>query len=96
MIEKKVILRILVAHGKNSGEEFANRFSNRPKSFQSSLGTYITGETYIGKHGLSLRLDGLDQGINNNVRNRSIVIHGASYVSEDFIKKHSYQDSISI
>ena len=58
MVSKKVILRSLVAHGRNSGEEFANRFSNKAESFQSSLGFYSTGEVYHGKHGMSLRLDG--------------------------------------
>ena len=84
MVSKKIILRSLVAHGRNSGEEFANRFSNKAESFQSSLGFYSTGEVYHGKHGMSLRLDGLEYGINDNARNRAVVIHGADYVSEKF------------
>lgn len=83
-----VLYNTLVAHGKNSGEEFANSFSNKPESFQSSLGFYITGEVYNGKHGTSLRLDGLEKGYNDNARNRAVVLHGADYVSESFIKNH--------
>lgn len=88
MITKKVVLRSLVAHGRNSGEEFANKFSNTSESFQSSLGFYTTGEVYQGKHGMSLRLDGLENGINDNARNRAVVIHGADYASENFAKTH--------
>jgi hypothetical protein len=77
----------LVAHGKNSGEEFAEKFSNVPASSQSSLGLYLTGETYFGKHGLSLRLKGLDP-TNNLAYSRAIVIHAADYVSRDFISKN--------
>lgn len=78
----------LVSHGKNTGENHAVHFSNKPKSLKSSLGFYKTAETYYGKHGYSLRLDGLEDGINNNARKRAIVIHGADYVSKNFIKKH--------
>jgi hypothetical protein len=77
----------LVAHGKNSGEEFAEKFSNVPSSSQSSLGLYLTGETYIGKHGLSLRLKGLETS-NNLAFSRAIVVHGADYVSRDFISQN--------
>ena len=86
MNTKEIILRSLVAHGRNSGELFANDFSNKSESYQSSLGFYTTGETYVGKHGLSLRLDGLEYGINDHARDRAVVVHGADYVSEDFIK----------
>jgi hypothetical protein len=78
----------LVAHGRNSGEEFAGSFSNTHSSYQSSLGFYVTGETYTGKHGLSLCLDGVEPGINDKARERAIVMHGADYVSRDFI--HQY------
>ena len=88
MNTKKVVLQSLVAHGRNSGNEFANQFSNQSESFQSSLGFYLTGETYQGKHGLSLRIDGLEYGINNNARNRAVVVHGADYASESFVKAH--------
>ncbi|MDP2088218.1 MAG: murein L,D-transpeptidase catalytic domain family protein [Flavobacteriaceae bacterium] len=83
-----ILFQSLVAHGKNSGNEFANQFSNKSESHKSSLGFYTTGETYFGKHGFSLRLDGLETGINNNARNRAIVIHGADYVSESFIQQN--------
>lgn len=89
-LENNVVLfNTLVAHGKNSGEEFANSFSNKSESFQSSLGFYITGEVYNGKHGMSLKLDGLEKGFNDNARNRAVVVHGADYVSESFIKNHN-------
>lgn len=84
--EKAILLNSVVAHGRNSGELMASKFSNRPESFQSSLGFYKTGETYIGKHGYSLRLDGLEKGVNDQARNRAIVIHGADYASEAFAK----------
>lgn len=84
-----ILFHSLVAHGRNTGEEFASHFSNKAESFQSSLGFYVTGETYNGKHGRSLKLDGLEKGINDNARNRAVVIHGADYVSETFIKNHN-------
>lgn len=85
---KKVIYKSLCAHGQNSGENYATRFSNQSNSYQSSLGAFVANETYIGANGLSLRLDGMEAGINSNARNRSVVIHGADYVSYDFIKSH--------
>jgi len=84
-----VLFHSLVAHGRNTGEEFASQFSNKAESFKSSLGFYATGEIYNGKHGKSLKLDGLEKGINDNARNRAVVIHGADYVSESFIKNHN-------
>lgn len=84
-----ILYNSLVAHGRNTGEEFANSFSNSPSSFKSSLGFYATGEIYNGKHGKSLRLDGLEKGINSNARERAVVIHGADYVSNSFIKNHN-------
>ena len=84
----KVIKNSLVAHGKNSGVHVAESFSNKRHSNKSSLGLYLTSETYSGKHGYSLRLDGMSKGINDNARRRAVVIHGAKYVSEDFIKRN--------
>lgn len=78
----------LVAHGKNSGELFAAQFSNRVNSHQSSLGFFVTGKTYYGKHGLSLRLHGVEKGINDQAEARAIVMHGAAYVSESFVEKN--------
>lgn len=85
---KRLLYNCFVAHGKNSGENSAQNFSNEPQSLQSSLGFYLTAETYIGEHGYSLRLDGLEKGINDNARSREIVIHGAGYVSEEFIRTY--------
>lgn len=84
----KVLFHCLVSHGRNSGELKAESFSNIPGSYESSPGFYVTGESYIGKHGLSLKLDGLESGINDKARARAIVIHGADYVSDDFIRDH--------
>lgn len=88
LINGKVLFRCLVSHGRNSGELMAENFSNIPGSLASSPGFYSTGETYIGKHGLSLTLDGLEKGINDKARVRTIVMHGADYVSADFIRKY--------
>lgn len=84
---KKILHKSIVAHGKNSGGEYAKTFSNEVGSFKSSIGFYKTGETYTGKHGLSLRLDGLEYS-NSNARKRAIVIHSADYVSENFIRNY--------
>ena len=81
-----ILHHTVVAHGRNSGELLAKTFSNQPESFQSSLGFYKTAETYQGKHGYSLRLDGLEKGFNDQARNRAIVIHGADYAKEEFAK----------
>jgi hypothetical protein len=81
-----ILFNTLVAHGRNTGEEYAQTFSNAAESFKSSLGFYATGEIYNGKHGLSLKLDGLEKGINDHARERAVVVHGADYVSETFIK----------
>ena len=85
---QKLLYHTLVAHGKNTGINFAKKFSNKSGSYQSSLGFYKTAETYIGKHGYSLRLDGMEKNINHKARERAIVIHGADYVSDSFIRRH--------
>jgi hypothetical protein len=77
----------LVAHGEGSGDNVATKFSNEAETHRTSLGLFRTNETYIGKHGYSLRLDGLDTGFNDRARERAIVIHGASYVSDAFARK---------
>jgi hypothetical protein len=77
-----VLVNTYVAHGKNSGLNEANRFSNVHESLQSSLGFYVTKGTYFGKHGLSLRLDGKDKGFNDNAEARAIVVHGAEYIGD--------------
>lgn len=83
-----ILLQELVAHGRNSGQDLAERFSNISGSKQTSLGSFRTAETYRGKHGYSLRLDGLESGFNDKARSRAIVIHGADYVSREFANKH--------
>jgi hypothetical protein len=82
LTQQKILLHTVVAHGRNSGALLAEKFSNRPESYQSSLGFFQTGEAYQGKHGYSLRLDGLEAGINDQARARAIVIHGADYAKE--------------
>jgi hypothetical protein len=82
LAQQKILLHTVVAHGRNSGALLAEKFSNRPESYQSSLGFFQTGEAYQGKHGYSLRLDGLEAGINDQARARAIVIHGADYAKE--------------
>ena len=82
----EILLHSVVAHGRNSGGLMAERFSNTPESYQSSIGFYLTAETYHGKHGYSLRLDGLEKGYNDMARARAIVIHGADYATEAFAK----------
>lgn len=88
MFQKKVIYNSLVSHGENSGSIMAESFSNEVDSYQSSLGFYLTDNTYYGKHGLSLRIDGLEKGINDNARKRNIVIHNADYLSPEYIKEN--------
>lgn len=85
----KCISTHYVAHGAGSGGLIPDKFSNRPGSNMSSLGIYKCAETYVGKHGKSLKLDGLDA-TNSNVRKRYIVMHTADYVSEKFIRKYGY------
>jgi hypothetical protein len=82
---REVLVNDYVAHGQGSGEEFATAFSNRENSHQTSLGFYVTGETYIGEHGTSLRLHGMDKGFNDAAYDRAIVVHGAAYVSKSFV-----------
>jgi hypothetical protein len=82
---ERVLAREYVAHGRNSGGDMARRFSDRVGSLQSSLGLFLTGRVYRGKHGVSLRLRGLEPGVNGHAERRAIVIHGADYVSEQTI-----------
>ncbi len=84
---RKILFNTLVAHGQGSGEEYAMSFSNKPNSHKSSLGLYVTGETYDGDHGMGLRLRGMDEGFNDAAFDRDIVVHGADYVSDKFICK---------
>lgn len=86
--DMKVIHHNLVSHGQKSGLLYAESFSNTPSSHQSSLGFYLTGDIYYGKHGMSMYLEGLEAGINDKARERAIVMHSADYVSSDFIKQY--------
>jgi hypothetical protein len=86
----KVLFNTLVAHGRNSGKEWATYFSNKPSSYKSSPGFYITGQAYSGSNGYSLKLDGVENGINDKAMKRAIVIHGADYVSESYISSQGY------
>lgn len=81
--QRKLLHRELVAHGRNSGDNYANRFSNVPGSLQSSLGLFRTLDTYQGQNGYSLRMDGLEPGVNDRALERAIVMHGAPYVNAE-------------
>lgn len=85
---KQVKFHTLVAHGRNSGENMATTFSNENESYKSSLGFYVTEGEYVGKHGRSLKLAGVDEGYNTNALMRSVVMHGADYVSDEFIRQN--------
>jgi len=84
----RVLFHELVAHGEKTGKARATAFSNRMGSHQSSLGTFVTRDTYVGRHGYSLRLQGMDPGINDRAMERAIVMHGADYVSDDFVARY--------
>lgn len=84
---RRLLLRDFVAHGQESGEDNATRFSNLEGSHQSSLGLFRTQETYFGAHGYSLRIDGLEPGFNDNARDRALVIHAAEYVDPTWIER---------
>ena len=84
---KKLLYRTYVAHGQNSGDEYASSFSNQPDSYKSSLGFYVTQRTYFGRNGLSLRLNGVDSGYNDMAAKRNIVLHGSSYVSDQYMEE---------
>lgn len=86
----KILFNTLVAHGRNTGREVATSFSNQNESYKSSPGFYITKETYEGKNGLSLKLEGMERGINDNAFERGIVIHGADYVCDAYVNSQGY------
>ena len=85
MVRRKLLFATHVAHGRNSGADYATSFSNRSGSYQSSLGFYLTENTYSGKNGYSLVLEGLEPGINDNAKARAVVIHGAAYANPSVI-----------
>jgi len=90
MYDGSLLFNTLVAHGRNSGKLLATRFSNRVNSFMSSLGFYLTGDPFIGQHGYSLQLEGIEKGWNDNASHRRIIMHPADYVSEEHIRQWGY------
>lgn len=88
--QNKVLMTSYVAHGRGSGGEFAHRFSNNNRSYQTSLGFYVTSSTYYGENGLSLRLKGLEPGFNDRAARRSIVIHGAGYIGDEYLQSNRF------
>lgn len=90
LASKKLLYNTYVAHGRNSGAEYATSFSNKTESLKSSLGFYVTQGTYMGNHGLSLRIEGVEKGFNDNALRRNIVVHGCEYTADPFIKSNSY------
>lgn len=88
--QKTVLINTYVAHGRNSGAEYARFFSNNPSSHKSSLGFYVTGETYYGDNGLSLRVKGMERGFNDKANGRNIVVHGSEYVGPDFLRMNGF------
>jgi hypothetical protein len=86
----RLLFNTFVSHGRNSGADMATEFSNDPNSNKSSLGFYVTGDTYKGEHGYSLLLDGKEKGINDNAQERRIVMHAADYVNEAVVKAKGY------
>ena len=86
----KLVINTHVAHGRNSGREYARSFSNSHESHKSSLGFYITRNTYWGGHGLALEIDGLERGINDKANQRKIVVHGSDYVGDRFLRSNPF------
>ena len=88
--QRKVLINTYVAHGRNSGTEFAYSFSNNSRSHKSSLGFYVTENTYFGDHGLSLKIHGLERGFNDRANGRAIVVHGSDYVGAEYLQGNPY------
>lgn len=88
--KNEIVLNTYVAHGKNSGGQFATKFSNKTSSHQSSLGFYLTKNTYYGEHGLSLKVTGLEPGFNDKAMQRAIVVHGAEYIDESWLTRNNH------
>lgn len=83
---RQLLYEELVAHGQGSGANYATQFSNEPDTHRTSIGLFVTDDTYVGRNGYSLRLNGLDRGFNDRARERAIVMHGAPYVNQTFAK----------
>ena len=90
MNEGKILFNTLVAHGRNSGLEYASNFSNNAESHKTSLGFFITMNTYTGGNGYSLKLQGCEKGINDKALARAIVVHGAEYADENFLHSNGF------
>jgi len=90
MNDGRILFNSLAAHGRNSGLVYASNFSNEPSSLKTSLGFFITANTYTGNNGYSLKLTGCERGINDKALQRAIVIHGADYVDENFVQHNGY------
>ena len=88
--QRTVLINTYVAHGRNSGTEYARSFSNNPSSHKSSLGFYVTGETYYGDNGLSLKIRGMERGFNDKANGRNIVVHGSEYIGPDFLRMNGF------
>jgi hypothetical protein len=88
LIGQKVLYQTFVAHGRNSGDIYARHFSNAAGSLKSSLGFFVTGDTYNGEYGYSLYLYGMDGSFNDKAKARGIVVHGAPYVTKSFLKEY--------
>ena len=86
MEQQKLLINTYVAHGRRSGSEYPHAFSNSPESHMSSLGFYVTKNTYYGDHGLALKIEGLEKGFNDNASGRNIVVHGSEYVGPDYLR----------
>jgi hypothetical protein len=87
LASRQLLFYELVAHGRNSGENLAQSFSNQEGSLMTSLGAFVTGTTYTGKNGYSLHLRGMEPGVNDRAEARTIVVHGAPYVCEEVAQK---------
>jgi hypothetical protein len=90
LLSNRILFNTYVAHGRRSGLEYARAFSNRAHSNKSSIGFYVTGHTYNGGEGYSLRLQGLDRGFNDKALSRDIVLHGSWYVNEQFLNSNGF------
>lgn len=90
IINQKLLVNTFVAHGKNSGLEYAKSFSNKPESHKSSLGFYVTANSYFGSHGLAMKIKGMENGINDKAWDRAIVVHGSDYVNAQFARNNGY------
>jgi hypothetical protein len=88
--DMKLLVNTFVAHGRNSGGEYARSFSNKAESHKSSLGFYVTRKTYFGEHGLALKIEGLENGINDRADERNIVIHGSKYVGPNYLRNNRF------